>query len=47
MHRITESAIEQLTIEKLEALGYQYVYGPAIAADGERQYIYIISNEFL
>lgn len=28
MPRITESAIEQLAIEKLEALGYQYVYGP-------------------
>ncbi len=35
MHRITESAIEQLTIEKLEALGYRYVYGPTIAVDGE------------
>lgn len=35
MSRITESAIEQLAIEKLEALGYQYVYGSAIAADGE------------
>lgn len=35
MSRITESAIEQLTIEKLEALGYQYLYGPAIAIDGD------------
>ena len=36
MPRITESAIEQLAIEKLEVLGYQYVYGPAIAVDGEQ-----------
>lgn len=36
MSRITESAIEQLLIEKLEALGYQYVYGPAVAVDGEQ-----------
>jgi len=36
MPRITESAIEQLALEKLEALGYRYVYGPAIAVDGEQ-----------
>jgi hypothetical protein len=35
MSRITESAIEQPAIEKLEALGYQYMYGQAIAVDGE------------
>jgi len=29
------TAIEQLTIEKLEALGYQYLYGLAIAVDGD------------
>lgn len=33
MQSITESAIEQLNIEKLEVLGYQYLYSPVIAAD--------------
>lgn len=33
--RITESAIEQLAIERLESLGYEYVYAPDIACDGE------------
>lgn len=36
MHRITETDLELLAIEKLEALGYQYVYGPSIAVDGEK-----------
>lgn len=35
MTRITESAIEQLAIERLEALGYRYVYAPDIAHDGD------------
>ncbi len=35
MHRITESEIENLTIELLESLGYQYIYGPDIAPDAE------------
>jgi type I restriction enzyme, R subunit len=35
MSRITESAIEDLAIERLESLGYSYVYGPDIASDGE------------
>jgi type I restriction enzyme R subunit len=35
MTRITESAIEQLAIERLEALGYRYVYSPGIAFDGD------------
>ncbi|MDX2135272.1 MAG: type I restriction endonuclease subunit R [Saprospiraceae bacterium] len=35
MTRITESAIEQLAIERLEALGYRYVYAPDIAYDGD------------
>ncbi len=34
MTKITESDIEQLTIELLEKQGYQYLYGPAIAPDG-------------
>lgn len=35
MTRITESAIEQLAIERLEALGYRYVYAPDLAPDGD------------
>ena len=33
MNRITENAIEQLTIERLEQLGYTYIYAPNIAPD--------------
>lgn len=33
MNRITENAIEQLTIERLEQLGYSYIYAPNIAPD--------------
>lgn len=32
---MNENDIEQLALEKLRALGYQYVYGPTIAPDGE------------
>lgn len=35
-NRITENTIEQFTIELLERLGYQYIYAPDIAPDGER-----------
>ncbi|CAM3484629.1 Type I restriction enzyme endonuclease subunit [Flavobacterium longum] len=35
MTHLTESLIEQLAIERLQALGYTYVYGPAIAPDSE------------
>lgn len=35
MTRITENHIELLTIERLEALGYEYIYGPDIAPDSE------------
>jgi len=35
MTKITESAIEKFAIELLERHGYQYVYGPDIAPDGE------------
>src|SRR6185312_5053566 len=35
MTRITENHIELLAIECLEALGYDYVYGPDIAPDGD------------
>ncbi len=35
MTKITESAIEQLAIGRLEALGYRYVYAPDIAPDGD------------
>jgi type I restriction enzyme, R subunit len=33
MTKITENAIEQLAIERLEALGYSYIYAPDIAPD--------------
>ena len=33
--KITESAIESLAIERLETLGYQYLYGPDIAPDSD------------
>jgi len=33
--KITESAIEKFVIELLEKSGYQYVYAPSIAPDGE------------
>jgi len=32
--KITESAIELLAIQRLESLGYHYLYGPEIAPDG-------------
>lgn len=35
MTKLTENAIELLAIEKLEALGYSYVYAPDIAPDGD------------
>ncbi|HBR29373.1 MAG TPA: DEAD/DEAH box helicase, partial [Firmicutes bacterium] len=34
--KITESEIEQYAIELLEQQGYEYLYGPDIASDGER-----------
>ena len=36
MTKITESDIEELAIELLEHLGYQYIYAPDIAPDGEK-----------
>jgi type I restriction enzyme R subunit len=33
MHKLTESAIETLVIERLQSLGYSYVYAPDIAPD--------------
>lgn len=35
MSKITENHIELLAIERLEALGYKYLYGPDIAPDGD------------
>lgn len=35
MTNLTESAIELLTIQRLESLGYKYLYGPTIAPDGD------------
>jgi type I restriction enzyme, R subunit len=35
MNKITEDAVEQVTIELLESAGFSYVYGPTIAPDGE------------
>ncbi len=34
MEKITESTIEKFAIELLEKCGYQYIYGPTIASDG-------------
>jgi len=36
MNRLTESAIEEFSIELLEKLKYQYIYSPDIAPDGEK-----------
>ena len=33
-HKITETDVEELTIDLLEKLGYEYIYGPDIACDG-------------
>lgn len=35
MKKLTESDIELLAIERLEALGYHYLYAPTIAPDGQ------------
>ncbi len=35
MTRITENIIESFAIELFEKLGYEYIYGPTIAPDGE------------
>ena len=35
MSKVTENDIELLAVEDLENLGYQYLYGPDIAPDGE------------
>lgn len=35
MNPISESNIEEYTIETLEGLGYRYIYGPTIAPEGE------------
>ena len=35
MTKLTESDIEQMTIELLEGKGYEYLYGPDIAPEGE------------
>ena len=35
MKSISESNIEEYTIETLESLGYRYIYGPTIAPEGE------------
>ena len=37
MTRITESDIEELVIELLEEQGWDYVYGPDIAPEGESE----------
>lgn len=35
MTRLTENKIEEFSIELLESLGYEYIYAPNIAPDGE------------
>ena len=34
IHKLTESSIEELAIERLEQLGYRYLHGSVIAFDG-------------
>jgi len=34
MPQLTESAIEELAIERLEQLGYKYLHGSVVAFDG-------------
>lgn len=36
MSKLTESAIEELTINLLEGQGYKYIYAPDIAPDGDK-----------
>jgi type I restriction enzyme R subunit len=36
MTRITENTIEEFTIKLLEQEGYDYIYAPEIAPDGEK-----------
>ncbi len=36
MTKITENTIEEFAIKLLERLGYQYIYAPDIAPDGEK-----------
>lgn len=36
-NKITESTIEKFAIELLQGLGYQYIYGPDIAHDGDKK----------
>lgn len=36
MHKITENTIEEFTIQLLECLGYDYIYAPDIAHDGDK-----------
>ena len=35
MSRLTENKIEEFSIQLLEGLGYEYIYAPNIAPDGE------------
>ena len=35
MSHLTENQIELLAIQRLETLGYEYIYAPNIAPDGE------------
>ena len=35
-NKITENTIEEFTIELLERLGYDYIYAPDIAYDGDK-----------
>ncbi len=37
MPNLTENPIEQFTIKLLQRLGYQYIYGPDIAPDSEKE----------
>lgn len=37
MSKLTESAIEAFALDLFQQLGYNYLYGPNIASDGEHQ----------
>lgn len=37
MSQITEDEIEKMTIERLERLGYKYIYAPSIGPEGDAQ----------
>ena len=45
MTRLTESAIEDFAIKLFERLGYDYIYAPNIAPDGDNSLPKLMSGE--